>query len=345
MPLDGPPSVVAVRSRVRALCLAAGLNEMRATRVATGCGELARGVLADQPNFVFEARLEETARGPRLCLSFQGVNHLPEDADRLAVFFDRLAVRGEPGADGWLAAEVGLPAGLDAGALRLEAASVFTLGPADRMLRVILPDTIAEELTTHDEVQSRRHEHVAVLFADVVGFTAFCDGREPDEIVEHLQAFSRAFERVAARHGVEKIKTIGDCFMAAAGLPEPMDRPVDAAVACGLEMTEEAKHLASGWTLRMGVHVGPVIAGVVGVERFSYDLWGDTVNTASRVETNGRAGRVNLSAAAYAEVRGRYAAESIGCVELKGKGAMELFCVEGLRWQPRASGPATELPG
>ena len=327
MPLDGPPSVVAMRSRVRTLCLAAGLGEMRATRVATGCGELARAVLAGQPNFVFEARLEESAGGPRLRLLFQGVNHLPGDAGWLAGFFDRLAVRGEAGADGWLAAEAALPAGLDAAALRLEAASVFTLGAADRMLRVILPDPIAEELTTRDEVATRRHEQVAVLFADVVGFTSFCDGREPDEIVEHLQAFSRAFEGVCNRHGVEKIKTIGDCFMAAAGLPEPMDRPVEAAVACGLEMTEAARGLSSGWTLRMGIHVGPVIAGLVGVQRFSYDLWGDTVNTASRVESNGRVGRVNLSAAAYEAVRGRYAAESIGCVELKGKGAMELYCV------------------
>ena len=326
MPIDGPETLVRLRNRVLQLCRAAGCGVVHATRVATGCSEVSRAALDRQPSFVFEAELVVDA--PQvLRFSFQGVNYVPELAGAGGDFFDRLDVRAAAGRDAWLVAEARCPAGTAPAVLLEEAARIFTLTPADRMLRVILPDSVAEELTTRNEVATRRHENVAVLFADVVGFTRFCDGREPDEVVEHLQDFSRTFEVIAARHRVEKIKTIGDCFMAAAGIPEPIDGPVNAAVRCGLEMIGAAKRLASGWELRMGVHVGPVIAGVVGIKRFSYDLWGDTVNTASRVESNGQVGCVNLSQAAWFACRDEFNADSIGRLELKGKGAMELFAV------------------
>ena len=324
MPIDTAQSLVRLRQRVLGLCEAAGLPGTRATRVATGLSELTRATLRHQPNFIFEAALLPD----RISLAFLGVNHLPKIPVAVTGYFDRLRVAGEAGGDAWLEASVLLPPAADAARLQTAADRLFALTPADRMLRVILPDPIAEELTTYDAVQTRRHENVAVLFADVVGFTSFCDQREPDEVVEHLQAFTQTFERVAEKWGVEKIKTIGDCFMAAAGIPEPVDQPVNAAVSCGLEMIRAARHLASGWQLRMGVHIGPVIAGVVGGRRFAYDLWGDTVNTAARVESNGVAGRVNLSQAAFLACQDQFTARSSGKIQLKGKGLMELYTVE-----------------
>ena len=186
---------------------------------------------------------------------------------------------------------------------------------------------IAEELTARESVQNRRHDNVAVLFADIVGFTNFCENREPDEVVSHLQELSLAFETVAVQHDVEKIKTIGDCFMAAAGLMNPLENPVLNCVQCGLDMLNAGRDLTSGWSMRIGIHVGPVIAGIVGHQRFSYDLWGDTVNTASRIESNGMTDAVNLSPQAWNAVAGTYRAKSIGRVPIKGKGEIEIFCI------------------
>ena len=190
-----------------------------------------------------------------------------------------------------------------------------------------MPGAIAEELTAKDSIRNRRHDNVAVLFADIVGFTSFCEGRDPDEVVGHLQDLSLAFEAIALKHGVEKIKTIGDCFMVAAGLTMPLKSPVLNCVRCGLEMLKAGRDLASGWNLRIGIHTGPVIAGIVGHQRFSYDLWGDTVNTASRIESNGRSGAVNLSAEAWKAVAENCDAKSIGYVPIKGKGELEIFCI------------------
>ncbi len=199
------------------------------------------------------------------------------------------------------------------------------LSPADKLLRVILPNWIAEELTIHDSVKTRRHNEVAVIFSDVVGFTSFCDGREPDEVVECLQEFSHVFEAVAHRHGVEKIKTIGDCFMATAGLLDDHPNPCAVAVACGLDMIKAASEMTSGWVLRVGIHVGPVIAGIVGVRRFAYDLWGDTVNVASRMETHGVPAAVHASEEVYERTKHLFAWEARGNISIKNRGEMPTY--------------------
>jgi class 3 adenylate cyclase len=198
---------------------------------------------------------------------------------------------------------------------------------SDELLHVILPDQVVEELKATNEVKPRRHDNVAVLFADIVGFTPYCDRHGPEEVVRHLQNLVESWENSALRHGVEKIKTIGDAFMAAAGLLRPVDNPVLACVRCGLEMLEAARKLGVGWDLRVGVHVGRVMAGVIGRRQYLYDLWGDTVNTAARMESHGVKGAITLSREAWRWMAGLARGEA-HVVEVKGKGPLEMvrFC-------------------
>jgi len=142
---------------------------------------------------------------------------------------------------------------------------------SDELLRVILPDSIAEELKATDTVKSRRCRNVAVLFADVVDFVSYCECREPDEVLAHLQEMVIAFEKLAEKHGLQKIKTVGDCFLATAGLLEPLEEPSANCVRCGLEMLRTARSLTPGWDLRVGIHCGEVIAGIIGHRRYQFD--------------------------------------------------------------------------
>ncbi len=200
---------------------------------------------------------------------------------------------------------------------------------ADDLLHVIFPAPIVQELKATDEVAPRRHENVAVLFTDLVGFTAYCESREPEEIVDRLQQLTVVFEEIALRYSLQKIKTIGDAFMATAGLLEPLENPVLNCVQCGLEMVEATRRASDQWQVRVGVHVGPVVAGVIGHRQYLYDLWGDTVNTASRMESNGRPGAVTLSAEAWQAISHLYRGSSLGSVAVKGKGLLEIFIIEG----------------
>jgi adenylate cyclase len=154
---------------------------------------------------------------------------------------------------------------------------------ADELLHVILPPAIAAELKEHDRVQPRLHPDVAVLFADVTGFTDYC-GKNPQEtVIANLQDLVARFEEISERHGLEKIKTIGDAYMATAGLLQPVKNPALNASRAALEMCAAARKLDGGWRVHVGIHVGPVVAGVVGARKYHFDIWGDTVNTASRV--------------------------------------------------------------
>jgi CheY-like chemotaxis protein len=198
---------------------------------------------------------------------------------------------------------------------------------ADALLHVILPDEIVEELKATNHVKPRRHEAVAVLFCDIVGFTPYCATRTPEEIVRNLQELFEAYEELCARWSMYKIKTIGDSFMCTAGLIEPLDNPTANAVGCGLEMVDTARRLSAHWEVRVGIHCGPVMAGVVGRRQYLYDLWGDTVNTAARVESHGVKGAVCISAEAWRLVAHAFTGESLGMVPVKGKGEMEIVRV------------------
>jgi adenylate cyclase len=200
---------------------------------------------------------------------------------------------------------------------------------SDELLHVILPDKIVEELRATDRVEPRRYDDVAVLFADLVGFTPYCDSHDPEEVVADLQRLIERWEDVALSHGVEKIKTIGDAFMAAAGLLQPVKNPVACCVRCGEEMIAAAAELTPQWKVRVGVHVGPVVAGVLGRRQYLFDLWGDTVNTASRIEHYGVVGAVCLSGDAWQKIALEAQGESLGHVEVKGKGRIEMVQYQG----------------
>jgi class 3 adenylate cyclase len=199
---------------------------------------------------------------------------------------------------------------------------------SDELLHGILPPEVVGELKSTGAVRPRRFEGVAVFFSDIVNFTPFCDRNAPEVVVAHLHRLIETWEQLARRHQAEKIKTVGDCFMAAAGLLRRTDdHPVLHAVRCGQAMIAATRDLGVGWDLRVGVHWGPVVAGVLGRQQYLFDLWGDTVNTAARMEHHGVPGSVALSAAAWKHAAGRCRAESRGTIEVKGKGPMEMFRV------------------
>ena len=196
---------------------------------------------------------------------------------------------------------------------------------ADDLLHVILPDEIVAELKANDSVQPRRYENVAVLFCDIVNFTPYCDQRQPQEVLDNLQCLVEVYEELVARYQMQKIKTIGDAFMAVAGLLTPVENPVLNCVRCGLEMVAAAPRVTAQWNVRVGINVGPVVAGVLGRRQYLFDLWGDTVNTAARMESSGVAGTISLSRAAWEHVAAHYQGEFVGAIPVKGKGNLDVF--------------------
>jgi CheY-like chemotaxis protein len=200
---------------------------------------------------------------------------------------------------------------------------------ADELLHVILPAAVVDELKATNAVRPRSHDDVAVLFADIVGFTPYCDRNPPAQVLSHLQRLVEEWEEIALVHGVQKIKTLGDAVMAAAGLLDPVDNPVLRCIRCGQDMIAAAHRVLSSWDLRVGIHVGPVVAGVLGRRQYLFDLWGDTVNTAARMESHGVPGAITLSEAAWRRVAHCCRAESRGGVDVKGKGRLEVFRFTG----------------
>jgi adenylate cyclase len=199
---------------------------------------------------------------------------------------------------------------------------------ADTLLHALLPKKAADEIRSIGTVIPRRYENVAVLFCDVTNFTAYCDKHEPEDVVSRLDALFVIFERITAKHGLEKIKTIGDGFMAVAGLLHKHHDPVGAAVRCGLEMTSTLIDAHLDWEVRVGVHAGPVVAGVVGQERYQFDIWGDTVNVAARMVGMSAPGSVATTKEIWETISSAFDGESLGMLEIKGKGAISVF---GLR--------------
>lgn len=196
---------------------------------------------------------------------------------------------------------------------------------ADELLHVILPADIVAELKTRNEVTPRRYDDVAVLFADIVDFTPYCEQRSPEEVVSNLQELVVTWEEIALRHQVQKVKTIGDAFMAAGGLFGDCVDPVASCVRCGMDMITATHALPLGWDVRIGINAGSVVGGVLGRRQYLFDLWGDTVNTAARMESHGLQGSVVLSRDAWNRIADRCEGTSLGTLSVKGKGEMEMF--------------------
>lgn len=211
----------------------------------------------------------------------------------------------------------------------------------EKLLLSILPRPIAERLKQGEEPIADAFADVSVLFADLVHFTEFSDGRPPRKVVEILNELFTMFDEIANRHGVEKIKTIGDSYMAVCGLIEPRKDHTDALLAMALDMISGLRLLNkahnTNFLVRIGIHSGPVIAGIIGKGKFIYDLWGDTVNIASRMESHGIPGRIQLSDYAYKSLIKPVSVEEREPILVKGKGMMKTYFVV----EPNA--PKTEL--
>ena len=201
---------------------------------------------------------------------------------------------------------------------------------ADELLYAMLPPGAVRELKATNAVRPRRYDEVAVLFCDIVGFTAYCDENPPEKVVEHLQALNEEYERIVRQHEMEKIKTIGDAFMATAGLFTPVPDPVFASLQCGLDMVTASRRTEPSWEVRVGVQFGPVVAGIIGHRQYLFDLWGDTVNMASRIAAHANPGTVATSGATWHRIRDRGRGRSLGFVDIKGKGRIELIECQGL---------------
>jgi class 3 adenylate cyclase len=215
-----------------------------------------------------------------------------------------------------------------ASALRLEK------GRADALLRNVLPASISSRLLAGEGTIADAYPAVSVLFADIVGFTPLAARLPADELVGVLSRLFARFDELVAERGLEKIKTIGDAYMAAGGLPEPLDDHAARAVDLGLAMIKVAREECSGVAelrLRVGIHSGPVIGGVIGHQKFAFDIWGRTVNIASRLESQGIRDRVHVSATTWQAVKDQFDAEPRGAIHLRGYGAMETYTIVGRR--------------
>lgn len=206
---------------------------------------------------------------------------------------------------------------------------------SEALLRNVLPTAIADRLKNDPSHIADGFSEVTILFADIVGFTDLSDRLSPAELVAMLNRLFTAFDDLADKHGLEKIKTIGDAYMVVGGLPEPRPDHAEAVVAMALGMRDVVAEVATetgyGLKVRIGASSGPVVAGVIGRKKFAYDLWGDAVNTASRMESHGLAGEIQITASTQERVKDAFELESRGMITVKGKGEMQAWLVRGVK--------------
>ncbi|MEG3861469.1 adenylate/guanylate cyclase domain-containing protein [Microcoleus sp. herbarium12] len=209
----------------------------------------------------------------------------------------------------------------------------FQKDEIEELLLNILPKAIAERLQNGQSIIADSFSDVSVLFADLVGFTNFASHKTAAETVQVLNQIFSQFDHLSLRHGLEKIKTIGDAYMVVGGLPEPQENHPAAIAQMALDMQAavasfNAKHNQS-FSLRIGINIGGVVAGVIGLTKFSYDLWGDTVNVAHRMESNGISGEIQVTAAVYERLKDKFSFKLRGAIEIKGKGEMMAYLLLG----------------
>jgi class 3 adenylate cyclase len=203
---------------------------------------------------------------------------------------------------------------------------------SENLLLNILPHSIAQRLKDDQSIIADHFDSTSVLFADIVGFTKMSEKLAPTELVKLLNLIFSSFDDLVEKYKLEKIKTVGDAYMVAGGFPVPRHDHTEAIADLALEMRNNLKefHEKSGQALdiRVGIHTGPAVAGVIGIKKFIYDVWGDTVNTASRMESHGIPGQIQVSEQTYEELRNKFLLKERGVIEIKGKGKMKTYLLQ-----------------
>ena len=203
---------------------------------------------------------------------------------------------------------------------------------SEKLLRNILPEQVATRLKTQPGSIAEMSPSVTILFADIVGFTGIASSMQPTHLISILNDVFTKFDELASKYGLEKIKTIGDAYMVAGGIPIAMENHTEAVANMALAMQESISSFRfNDITLqtRVGFHTGPVIAGVIGRNKFSYDIWGDAVNIASRLESHGEAGKIQVSKDVYTTLKDKFTFEERGEITIKGIGLMETYFLTG----------------
>lgn len=209
---------------------------------------------------------------------------------------------------------------------------------SDALLLNILPEEVAGELKEKGHADARLFDRVTVMFTDFKGFTHISEKLTPSELVAEIHTCFKAFDEIISNHNIEKIKTIGDAYMCAGGLPVSNSTNAIDVVKAAIDIQQFMKrHLEerkfSGkeiFEIRIGIHTGPVVAGIVGVKKFAYDIWGDTVNIASRMESSGESGKINISGSTYELVKDQFKCAYRGKILAKNKGEIDMYFVEGV---------------
>jgi class 3 adenylate cyclase len=207
---------------------------------------------------------------------------------------------------------------------------------ADKLLLNILPEEIANELKQFGKSYARKHDEVTILFADIQGFSSIAETLSAQELVTQLDECFRAFDHIVEKHGLEKIKTVGDAYVCACGLPKYVPDHAAKTIRAAIDMMNFIKGFSITRTIqdlpafefRIGIHTGPVITGVVGLKKFTYDIWGDAVNMAARMEQHGEAGKINISESTYALIKDKFTCTSRGKIPAKNKGEVAMYFVE-----------------
>ncbi len=205
---------------------------------------------------------------------------------------------------------------------------------SDDLLLNILPEEVAHELKERGHTDAQYYDHVSVLFTDFVDFTKAGERFTPQQLVDELHTCFKAFDHIISKHGIEKIKTIGDAYLAVCGLPKADEQHAIKTIKAAQEIKtfmqeRQQQYPDKTFHIRIGIHSGPVVAGIVGVKKFAYDIWGDTVNTAARMESNSEAGKINISHATYELVKEQFSCTYRGEIDAKGKGSLRMYFVEG----------------
>jgi adenylate cyclase len=211
----------------------------------------------------------------------------------------------------------------------------FQKDQIEELLLNILPKPIADRLQDRQSIIADSFADVSVLFADLVGFTSFSSNKTASETVKLLNQIFSQFDQLSIQHGLEKIKTIGDAYMVVGGLPEPSANHAEAIALMALDMQTAVAQFNvkndRNFSLRIGINIGSVVAGVIGLTKFSYDLWGDTVNVAHRMESNGIPGEIQVTEAVYERLKDKFSFKKRGIIEVKGKGKMTAYLLSG-KW-------------